>query len=312
MDLRFYLLHFLNLSEQETDEIIEIHRRYPYTTSSEMKKLVLSVLHADNHVRIEALEEIFRGIHEEVEDNAFITESILNSGLHPNPTLAEIIPFIEQLDDIRFRGWIWFYVFDNWESFNIHQITIPMLESILEEIEQESRELVLGVFFGITAQFVHLEFPFFLHFTRREGLIPDNERRAIYVMFLMEEWLLRRGITLSQLLPFMNRDYIPDEERLRMTVFCQVQHSPLHDLPIWLQTIVSADLSAENRSRLLYYVIYAYLDEISRIRSLNPGDPHNIESDLDTIRRYATQVYMLPIDLNRLLQRLRRRVLRFS
>jgi len=311
MDLRFYLLHFLNLTEQQADCIVGVHRRHPRKTSTEVKKLVLSVMHGDDDARIEALKEVFRGIHEEIEDNALIVESILNSGL--NPTLAEIIPFLEQFDDPKIRGWIWFYVFDQMQAFNIHQITIPVLETIVGGIEEDSRELVLGIFFSdIIPHYLHLEFPNMLDFTRRPGMIPDDNRRATYVMYLMEEWLLHRGITLPQLLPFMNARYIPSEERLRMTVNLSVMNSPLQDLPVWLETIASADLSAEERSKLLYHVIYSYLNRISAIRSLNPGGPHNIEPDHQTIRRYTTQAYMLPLHLTLLLRRIMRRPLDFS
>jgi len=277
MDLKNYLLHFLNLNQKQTDCILDVLRHSRPMKPSEKKKLVLSVIKGEH--RIKDLDMNLKEMFSRVEEYPEVLLDMMNGGIFQPPlTIAEIIPWIEEEPRQHVREYTWFMFFARqWQSLQIHRMTMPMLLSLFSPFLNfilQFREDIMLCFISEMSNFVHLEFPDMLFFL--SALLPRDSRKrytAIWILFI--EWI-RRG------------------------------RVPFSDL---LRVASEADLDHDDRSQLLYEMINEYLDTISNTRAMNPGAVDNPVPDYATIEPYLTPQYLLPDPLSQLTSKLTRRVL---
>jgi hypothetical protein len=277
MNLKDYLLHFLNLNPKQVSCILDVYRRHPGVSSNEKKKLVLSVIKGKH--RIKDLEIKFKEMFSKAEENGNVLIEMMDAGLfQPSLTIAEIIPWMEEEPRQNIREQLWFLLFARkCQSLQIHQMTMPMFFCLFPpglESTLQYREDIILCFMIEMSNLVHLKFPDMFHYF--SALLPRESRNrntTIWILFI--EWI-RRGIV------------------------------PFADL---LRTASEADLDHDDRSKLLYQMINEYLDTISSTRAMNPGAVDNPVPDYAAIEPYLTQQFLLPDPLAQLQVKLRRRVL---
>lgn len=276
MDLVFYLSHFLNLTKEQVDCILEIKRRYPHRKFNEIKHWVLDMIYGKD--RRLAIKDIFETIYNDVNEDAQVVANIMNSGLQPPPRLSEILPHMEKITNSKIRNWIWWYLWRNeWQSLQLHQLSLPMLDSLVNIHnfpDLEDREFIISIFsFDVLSNFVNFEAQSMLDFITR--ILPEKNRtRKISLLLMTDQW---------------NQRALPLAQRLLL--------------------IVNGNLYREEKSNMLFRVIKKHLETVSNTRLMNPGAANNPVADLDTIERYVNEQNLLPEHLAELRSILTRRAL---